>query len=366
MIDYTPNFNDPRVVKRVNSAIGFTNALLSDSPKQLYTRFIDKHFGASSHKLSKYLRSHLLICIDTHYDMKNGLCKMYIRNKRGLNYLSDMIQYNTSEHTSESATQYQKGLNWATLTYKQQIASGDFEYSERSHRLCSPIQGIRTTLREDLFNNAGYSYNYDISTAAPTLMYQHYMQCADYCGLVLETIEDYIANKSERRAELCKGANLEADVVKKIFNGLFNGAKLSIHYNTQLFKLIGCDVAKMRYLQQHEYLTALKADIKTMWDTIRSGLPKQYYTDRFNKNGSPRARQFNSKQKWNIYFQLERKVLNEMRDYLKTLRCRFFLEHDGFRCTTKINTVDISQWIEAGTGFKLTLTEKCYTSSIIA
>ena len=43
MSEYTPNFNDPRAIKRVSAAIGFVNALLQDKPKQMYTRFIDKH-----------------------------------------------------------------------------------------------------------------------------------------------------------------------------------------------------------------------------------------------------------------------------------------------------------------------------------
>lgn len=364
MSEYTPNFNDPRVIKRVSAAIGFVNALLQDKPKQMYTRFIDKHFGMSSHKLSKYLRRHLLICIDTHYDMKNGLCKMYIRNKQGILFLNDMIKYNTSVHTTQTVTKLNDlGLAWAQDTYNEQINSGKFEYSERSHRLCNPIQSIRTSIREDLFHRAGYSYNYDINTAAPTIMYQHYQGCSEYLGVVLETVEDYISNKTQRRTELALSADLSELQVKKIFNGLFNGAKLSIHYNTALFKLIDCDIAKMRYLQQHKYLTALKADIKSMWDTIKADEPKQYFEDRFNKDGSRRLRQFSSKAKWNIYFQLERSVLNEMRDYLKTLRTKFFLEHDGFRCDQKIDTADMSMWIEAGTGFKLSLTEKCYTSS---
>ena len=362
MSEYSPNFSDPRVIKRVGRAIGFTNALLSSKPKQMYTRFIDRHFGPGSHKLSRYLKSHLLICTDTHYDMKNGLCKMYIKNSRGLAYLCEQTGYKQDSMDTASTP----GLTWATEEYSAQLVSGEFEYQERSHRLCNPIQNIRTELRCEMFANSGYNYNYDISTAAPTIMYQHYQTCSEYYGLVLETVEDYIANKSLRRQQLMADANIDSTAAKKIFNGLFNGAKLSIHYNTALFNLIGCDVAKMKFLQQHEYLTALKADIKTMWETIRADQPKQYYTDRFNKDGSPRLRQFNSKHKWNIYFQLERTVLNEMRDYLKTLRCRFFLEHDGFRTDTRIDTDDLSAWIQAGTGLKLQLTEKCYTSSIIA
>ena len=329
----------------------------------MYTRFIDKHYGSSSNELTRYLRKHLLICVDTHYDMKNGMCKSYIKNKKGMLFLNESIDNIHTTVSTTSVVEVNNGLHWATEQYGLQVDSGNFEYEERSHRLCSPIQSVRTALREEMFVNSGYHYNYDISCAAPTMMYQYSFQTPSATGEVLETIEDYIANKSERRAELALGANLDEVIIKKIFNGLFNGAKLSIHPSTQLFRLIGCDIAKMRYLQQHAYLTALKADIKTMWGIIKTDQPKSYFKDKFKKDGSPRTIPFNSKQKWNIYFQLERKVLNEMRDYLTNIGGRFFLEHDGFRTTHDINTVDLSQWIEAGTGFKLTLVEKYYTSS---
>jgi|TARA_R110001592_G_scaffold187536_1_gene432287 hypothetical protein len=363
---YSPNFNDPRVQRRVKKAIGFTNALLADKPKQLYTRFIDKHFGCQRNELSTYLRKHLLICVDNHFDMKNGLCKMYIRNKRGILFLNERIDTNTIAYSTTSVVDLQQlGLNWATEQYGLEVDSGVFNYEERSHRLCSPIQSIRTQLREEMFANSGYHYNYDISTAAPTILYQYSFQTPSATGEVLPYIEDYLNNKTQRRKELALASSLDEVTVKKIFNGLFNGAKLSIHSSTQLFRLIGFDIGKMRYLQQDAYLIALKADIKTMWDTIKLDEPKRYFKDKFKKDGTPRLIPFNSKNKWNIYFKLERKVLNEMRSYLNIIGGRYFLEHDGFRTTHKIDTVDLSRWINAGTGFNLTLMEIHYTSSSI-
>lgn len=365
MMDYTPNFSDPRVVKRVKSAVGFTNALLNEKPKQLYTRFIDKHFGSSNHPLSRYLRDKLIICVDGHYDMKNGLCKMYIKNRPGARWLSEQIDYDSMDSTT-SVAQRELGYTWVKDTWIEQIVTGEFEYEERSHRLCSPLQSVRTSVRESVFADSGYRYNYDISTAAPTILYQYYQTVPSYYGLVLETIEDYIINKHTIREQLSTSSDLDPQVIKKILNGLFNGAKLSVHYNTQLFRLIGYDIAKMRYLQQHPYLSALRADIKTMWDVIKAVQPVQYYTDRFCKDGSPRKRQFGSKHKWNLYFRLERSVLNSMKRYLDSVECRYFLEHDGFRTTRQIDQTAITDAIYEDTGFKLRLSEKCYTSSRIA
>ena len=359
---YTPNFNDPRVRKRIKHAMGFTNALLKDKPKQLYTRLIDKHYGSNSNELTRYLRKHMLICVDTHYDMKNGLCKSYIRNSKGIDYLNEQIT-NTITSPTTSVVEVNSGLDWATTQFGLQVDSGEFKYDERSHRLCNPIQSIRTVIREEMFAISGYHYNYDISAAAPTILYQHSFNTPSATGEVLPTIEDYLQNKSQRRAELALSAGIDEVTAKKIFSGIFNGAKFLVSKHCQLFRLIDCDVAKMRYLQQHKYLLALKDDVKTMWNTIKEDQPTRYSKTTFNRNGTPRKLAFDSKQKWDIYFRLERTVLNEMRDYLTNIGGRFFLEHDGFRTTHKVDVDDLSLWIEAGTNMKLTLIEKHYTSS---
>jgi hypothetical protein len=357
MIDYTPNFNDPRVIKRVTKAIGFTNAMLKDTPKRMSTRFIDKHFGMSGNKLSRYLRENLIICVNNNYNKDTGVCKSYVANNSGRVFLNDMIS-NVVCSTMLSVTQVKSAVEWAQDTYADELVSLNFIYEDKSHRLCNPIQNIRSDVRAELLAKQGLSYNYDISCAAPTLLYQYSLRCAGATGEVLEHIESYIADKDVLRNKLAVASDLSQKVVKQIINALFAGAALSCHPQRALFKLIDCDVAKMQFLQQHEDLIALRNDIKYMWSLIKVDANVRYYSDKFNKDGSKRKIRFGPKDKWNIYFQLERTVLNEIRSYISTVGSKCFLEHDGFRTTQKIDIIDLQYWISAGTGYNVLIVEK--------
>ena len=334
MSDYTPNFNDPRVIKRVKTALGFTNAMLKDTPKRMSCRFIDKHFGMSSHKLSRYLRDNLIICVNNNYNKDTGVCKSYVANNSGRVYLNEMIS-NDVQCTMHSDAQVVSAIEWAQNTYADELESLNFTYKDKSHRLCNPIQNIRSDVRAELLAKQGLSYNYDISAAAPTLLYQYSMKCSGATGEVLEHIESYIADKDVLRNKLALSTDLSTKVIKQLI--------------------------KMVFLQQHEDLTALRNDIKHMWSIIKVDANVRYYSDKFNKDGSNRKIRFGPKDKWNIYFQLERTVLNEIRSYLSLVRSKCFLEHDGFRTTHKIDTIDLQHWIQGGTGYNVLIVEKCYT-----
>jgi len=355
---YIPNFEDKRVQKRSRKAIGFTQALLSeDKPRQMSTRFIDKHFGMSSRPLSRYLRDLLLVCVDESYSKDNGQCKSYVMNKHGLTFLGDMISLkkgqngynNTNTINYPSVTVLNKAaLEWANEEYKQQLETKEFEYKDQSNRLFNPIQNIRSELRSDLLAQHGLSYQYDIASAAPTLLYQWYYMTPSATGEVLETLEHYIQNKNAVRAQLADEAELTPKQIKVIVNALLAGAYLSTHEDTSIFQEVGNDKSKIYFLQQHPYLTALRADIKTMWEVIRQDRPVEYYTTKTGKN---RKRPFNAKAKWSIYFELERQVLNCIRTYMQSINSRVFLEHDGFTSELKIDTDDLSDYIQHHTNF---------------
>jgi hypothetical protein len=68
MKDYQPNFNDPRVLSRIKTALGFACAVMSETKSHPWSsRYIDKFFGSQRNDLSKYLRKTLLICTDEFY-----------------------------------------------------------------------------------------------------------------------------------------------------------------------------------------------------------------------------------------------------------------------------------------------------------
>lgn len=358
---YTPNFQDKRINKRCRNAIGFTRALLSeDKPRQMSTRFIDKHFGLSSRPLSAFLRDRLLICSDDHYSMDSGKCKSYIINKSGLYDLLDLLDTKkdndiTTTINYPSVTVLDEALRWANETYHEQLTSKEFEYKEQSNRLFNPIQNIRSELRKPLLASHGLRYEYDIATAAPTLLYQYSFMTPSATGEVLETLEHYIENKAAVREKLASEAEVSGKTIKVIINALFAGAYLSKHPDTSIYKELDGDIARIEFLKQHPYLTALREDIKKMWEPIKADYPVTYYT---TKSGKRRKNPFNAQAKWSVYFNLERDILEIIRDYLATTNNRVFLEHDGFTSTKPVDLTDLTQLIKNCTGFDLTIEGK--------
>ena len=359
-LNYTPNFNDKRVVKRCTSAIGFACALTSkDKPRQLAQAFIEKHLGMSSNPLSIFLKRELLVCVDDTYDMHKKICKQYILNTSGLQYLRDCLNgNNVAYNIYPSILQVDDiAIAWGKTEYADELETLDFAYVEKSHRLYNNIQNIRSEARAQLLADRGLRFDYDIDTAAPTLLYQHSFKTPSATGQVLSVIEHYIDNKASVRNKLSAESGLAVENIKGILNAMFSGGFLTTYGRSSVFKLCNKDPAVVKFLQQHPFILGLKADIKTMWEPIKADATAQYYWTKTNKH---RKRPFNPRCKWNIYFKLERMVIDEIISYCREIHCNYFLEHDGFRTDKRIDVDDLALYIKEGTGYTVNLKEVVY------
>jgi hypothetical protein len=382
---YQPNFNDPRVIKRVSNAIGFTKAMTSSKrPKPISTRFIDKHFGMQSHKLSKYLRNTLLICVNHKYNKDSGTCKSYVSNTLGMSFLVEAVNQssrvpvlssgvinpvNDSFHNNIlikggvthkgriSVTQVEEDYanQWASNQYREELETLEFQYEEKSHRQWNTIQSIRNETRVPLLAQYGLKHQYDIKTCAPTLLYQYSFMVPDATGVVLETLEHYLQHSDSVRQDLATRADMTLSEAKETITSLFAGAVLSRYPGSSVMKRLDGDIAKVEFLQQDVYLSNLREDIKEMWEPIKETVPPTYMID---KNGNKRKRPFNARAKWNIYFQLERKVMHCCYAYLESKDNKYFNEHDGFTSQKEVDLKELSQFIQHNTGFNLTFEKK--------
>ena len=334
-MSYIPNFNDPRVVRRCTQAIGFTNALVRTSkPVPIATRVIDKHFGHAGDNLSKYLRKELLICTDTHFNKDTGKCKKYVSSAEGIQLLLKNIGLKKAP-----------AIDWGKKTYKEELETLDFKYNDKSHRLWNPIQNMRSEVRNKMLSDAGLIYHYDIVCCAPTLLHQ-------YSEAVCPMIKVYIANRDQVRTDLANGLEVEQQIVKEFINSLFAGAVISTSPMRAVMNIFGQDRAKIEFIKQDTFINCLHTDIRKMWAPIIDRAPVEYITD---KNNKQRKKAFNSRAKWNVYFTLERKVLNAQIDYMKERNIKSFLLHDGIFTDTKVDTKSMSKYIKDVTGFSVEL-----------
>ena len=91
---YIPNLNDPRIIKRIKTALGFVRGCMSETKSHAWsTRYIDKHLGQQNHNLGKYLRNHLLIETRSTWSKDSGVCKEYKLNLEGYEYIKDLVSY---------------------------------------------------------------------------------------------------------------------------------------------------------------------------------------------------------------------------------------------------------------------------------
>jgi len=353
---YTPNFHDPRVQRRIRRAIGFVTGVVSTTEPQAWsTRYIDRWLGSQRNQLSQYLRSQLLIETDSRWNKDTGECKKYIQNTQGVQQLSAAVGLTTTQHNL-----YPIVVEAAEQEYQQELATGCFTYNDQSRRLWHPLQNFRRDAKQAVLERNGYQFHYDIESAAMTLIHQHSQQIPEVVrdgvwlqgpmDLYLFALRDYLANRHQRRQDLAHAADIDTNTAKRIVNALLAGARLSTNPTTEIFQLLNSDTARVRFLQQHDGLSALRADIKTCWDYIKPTMPRR---SRTQANGRERMIPVTSRQKWGLYFDLERRVLNEIRDYLCESTNAHFLEHDGWSCQRSVDLPQLQQRIHERTGFRV-------------
>lgn len=372
MTAYTPNFNDPRVIRRIRLALGWSRGVLSNTEQRAWsTRYIDKFFGVQSNPLSRYLRSILLTTTNNNWSKDSGICKQYCLNQKGYDYLRSCLmgqttktwrEYLRDDEVKVNPVSYPIVLQVTNLEfdkhlikelvereYGTELKNLNFNYKDQSQRLWHPLQNIKREFKKEIFKEHRLTHNYDIASCAPRLLLQH----AEHLGLdlYLFAIKEYISNKQYQRQRLSELLELSVKDIKIIINALFCGARMGINQDFALSQLVKHDPARMYLLKEDSFIKELRSDIKEIWAVIEKSMPKITTT----KSGKERKVALSSKRKWQKYFELERQVLNEINEYLYKTNNACFLEHDGFVSNKPIDQEQLIQEIKTNIGFVIEL-----------
>lgn len=337
---YKPNFNDPRTIARVKQAMGFACGVMSLTKSRAWSsRYIDQHFGMSGRPLSKYLRKTLLICTDEYYRYNSGdanKCKEYKLNKEGVDFLTGILADNNIQL-------YPSVTEVAQAPHIEELTSGEFTYTDLSNRLWHPLQRYRKQYREQVLSDHGYLHDYDIECAAPTLIHQYAQKLG--MDLYLFALNKYLTDRTSIRQQIAQAIDLDESAVKEIINALFAGARISCHTESDIYHILNGDLARIEFLKQHEFITELVSDIKTCWEYITPQLSRR------RNAKTNRLIPVTSKQKWNVYFELERVIINSVRTYLNEREIKYFLIHDGWACEREIDRDNLIEYVRNQTGF---------------
>ena len=339
---YTPRFSDPRVQRRIKTAVESMERYLK--PNQVYTVAQSqrtKWFGCLTNPVSAWLDTNLLEVVDSHFNYQTGLCKKYRLNVANLQQIKETVGISN--------------IYKPTVEIQNEITTGDFEYQLKSDRWFTPAQFIPSEIRGKLLANAGYRYKYDIEAAAPTILVQRAQQIQP--DFQAPALTDFITNRTAVRNQIAVEAQTTPEQVKTVLNALLQGSVLTTWTNNKLFCALNCDYNLVERLKQSQTLTALRSDIKRVWQCLRDEFPREYTTD---KNGTKRCRKLSAREKSAYYRKFENEVARVIQRSLRKQKLRFLWVHDGWQCDSIVDPNVIQQQVRRQTGFAIKLDWEMY------
>lgn len=272
---------------------------------------IHHHINQISSNFPYWIKSNLFKEASASYQ-PGVFSKSYIINKEFLLDLMSATQYSTPDKSIDDIL-----IDFLKEKYKDELSlKSPFVYTESgcgriNHKL---VNQSSTIIKPLLFQDWE---DFDISSAAPTILYQLYQQ---YSSISLPAIENYIKNKSQIRKQIAHDLGfIEEEDLRKVkiaINALFNNARINFTPYCKLFKQFGRDVCDLLAFKNHPFIIDLITEIKILWKTLKPLVPA-------------------GKKDWNLYLQEEKKIRDIFIEYLTEItgekHLGFFIEHDGFR-----------------------------------
>lgn len=333
-----PNLNDPRIQRRCWQALAYARRRFGTRPRECSNREMARYFGNMSRNPGQWLRHLLVVEVNRYFNASEGVSKEYILNPLGFVELQQHLGITTEQLDRASVDQ--------TLDeHRGALESGDFDYVDKSHRLWHPLQWIRSDIRSHVFADCGWQYSYDIRAAAPSMLMQR-AQDKDP-ELDLPALAAYIANRDSLRHRITRLTGHPYAIAKTVVNALVCGAHLNPSPKASITRLLG-NSRDVRVLKEDPVIVEFCQDIAKMWRVIFQGLPQ-----RTNEQGRRLPR--NSRERWAVYFQLEREVLDVTRRFLRSKKIKPFLIHDGFILQQGIDVMQLETYIRNQTGMQLTI-----------
>lgn len=330
---YTPNFNDPRVQRKIKHALGWACANLRyDTPKNWAKVKLDNSIGHNHHSLGRYLRNTLLIEHNSHYNMLTGKTKQWRLNLKGVFSLSESL--GITPPVKASRITHHVAVELLSKQHAHTLNTGAFEYIEKSNRLWNDLQFVRNDVRKQLFKRHGYCWEFDIRSAAPTILLQYARRICDLTKPTVE-IDRYLQDPGQYRQRLADQLGIDYNTAKSIITARFNGATL--RHDRDISKMLGNNRIQLYKLKKNSQFVLLTKDIKKITDSI-----KKFHQIRGRMSAG---------KKWEYYHLEEKRVMGVVRKALEQNKCKYFLEHDGWRSDAWIDPHELKLRVRKQTGY---------------
>lgn len=358
---YLPAIGNKKTRAKIRHAIGFAEMFLRDNkPSNLSRNLINDRLGRSNNELGKFLRQHVLTCVDERYSKDTGLTKAYVKNREGVQYLKRLlVNEDIKSNPNATVDSVKKEIinEYVKTEWHEQLMSGKFEYTDKSERLHHALQNLPKEIRSEILAAHGYIYDYDIEAATITILHQ----LARSRGMTCATpyIDLLLSDKTAFRQRVSAELEITVCAAKELINALVNGAKVGVtnrHQSFCVFDILGRDVSKVKAITgmddiaPNELISGFRSDMKAIWSSLKGMTPER----RVKTSTGWRTKPMSGAEKSYIYRLYETKVMDVVSAYLTDmLEVKHFRIHDGFTTCEEIDESELSEWAFNKTGFRV-------------
>ena len=333
---------------------------------ELYSQAVDDIFSRS--ELGRQFKSALLVETNSSYsNAERAFCKKYKVNKQNLIEIlkrSDEVA-NKQEPAiciqvfadEDEALQHWTVRYYRCLYADQLSGKKPFTYMDRSYRKWHPLQNVRRSHKGQIFE--GYlEHDYDISTALISVMLGDVQRLDPTFDMSkYELIYRYRDNKAIVRQNVGELLDLDPDQVKELFSYINNNGIISASPFMALLGIVGSK-EKVGEIRRHKFFQQYRIQIKSLWRMWVYFNNRQVYW----RNDKDRPLVANKK-RFNLYFFIERKLLDVIEEYLQSKSVVYFLEHDGFRSSLPIDKTELEQTIKDKIQIEVNIENKSASSN---
>lgn len=366
---YKPNYQNPRVKKRIIKALAFVNQNLDPVVvTEIMQHDIKRHIGNyAPGTLSHFIWKELFIRVSNYSTglfAPNGteLFKArpngYVLNLDGFNRLYDAVEKPELKFSIDYIPMFAKAdkAKQKVAELKKMIDSGDFVYKDSAFSLWNKLQNIRERDKKQFWNDYGYFFNYDVQVCAPTLLLSLALKFGQHTCLPkrLAPIKHFIDNRAFYYSKIAALGQISEVGAKRLINLLFNGGYLAANLYCAAFETVNENPDAIAALWRDPLVKTLISSIKLVWTEIKAGLKSGAFFGEY-KYDFPIKNAISPADKWRLYSFLERQVLDVVFDCTTKYEARVFRQHNNFISDKELDIDEIQQSVKNKTGFSINI-----------
>ena len=297
---------------------------------ELYSVELKEIFGQKS--MGEHLGKLLLIVIDNTWDFKtegNTKCKRYKLNVVNYKKISTMV-FGSEEKVEEQLVEDIK------ISLEEELRTGNFQYTTVDFRQYHPLISMPKKIRNKILHDAGYIYEYDIASCAPTIIIER----ARKSGVKIpfnKEVDRFFKNPKRYREYIARRANVSSKEVKQTINALLHGSRMST--KSEIFtEVLDGSIEKFTRLTANPRFIKFR---KSMARILR-GLAGEVEEGDDMSFG---------KRTFMLYTEIEQKIRNVWIDVANEIGAKILLIHDGFNSDVKMDETELMTKIKSEIGF---------------